>query len=132
MNTFPLAPFLCGTGFMTTLIADHVAETLSQRAGWGGGGGHGLCAPAGPARDGDGPLLQQVIVADGTAAPGAPRLRGRKPCVCPAGRGVLALPWTSVWRCRTASPCFTVQTPPAPSPRLSHGGSVRRRSVAGL
>ncbi|KAK9838166.1 hypothetical protein WJX81_006014 [Elliptochloris bilobata] len=67
MDTFPLAPFLCGLGLMMTLIADHVAETLSQRAGWGGGG-HGLCAPA-PSLDADAALLQQVIVADGAEAP---------------------------------------------------------------
>ena len=31
MNRFPLAPFLCGLGFLVTLVADHLAETLSQR-----------------------------------------------------------------------------------------------------
>ena len=31
---FPLAPFLCGLGFLVTLVADHVAEVLSHRAGW--------------------------------------------------------------------------------------------------
>lgn len=72
MDTFPLAPFLCGLGFLTTLIADHIAETMSQRAGWGGGGGHGLCGATMPALDSDASLLQQVIVADGTEAPGTP------------------------------------------------------------
>lgn len=27
---FPVAPFLCGLGFILTLLADHVAETLSR------------------------------------------------------------------------------------------------------
>ena len=59
---------------MMTLIADHVAEMLSQRAGWGGGGGgHSLCgAPPQASLDADAALLQQVIVADGAEAPGAP------------------------------------------------------------
>ena len=59
---------------MMTLIADHVAEMLSQRAGWGGGGGgHSLCGAAPQASlDADTVLLQQVIVADGAEAPGAP------------------------------------------------------------
>lgn len=29
---FPVAPFLCGLGFILTLFADHVAETLSSEA----------------------------------------------------------------------------------------------------
>lgn len=28
---FPLAPFLCGLGFILTLIADHTAELLSGK-----------------------------------------------------------------------------------------------------
>ena len=31
MARFPLAPFLCGLGFLVTLVADHLAETLSHR-----------------------------------------------------------------------------------------------------
>ena len=63
----------CGLGLMMTLIADHVAEMLSQRAGWGGGGGHSLCGAAPQASlDAEAGLLQQVVVADGAEAPGAP------------------------------------------------------------
>lgn len=66
----------CGLGLMMTLIADHVAEILSQRAGWGGGGGHSLCNAAPQASlDAEAALLQQVIVADGAEAPGAPGVK---------------------------------------------------------
>ena len=28
---FPIAPFLCGLGFILTLVADHTAEKLSSK-----------------------------------------------------------------------------------------------------
>ena len=115
METFPLAPFLCGLGFMTTLIADHVAETLSQRAGWGGGGGHGLCAPAGPAPDGDAPLLQQVIVADGTAAPGAPACRAASPASALPGAPCLRCPGRRCGAAAVRHPGSLVHSGDAPS-----------------
>lgn len=30
--TFPVAPFLCGLGFIMTLLADHTAEALSRES----------------------------------------------------------------------------------------------------
>ena len=65
---FPLAPFLCGLGFLVTLVADHVAEVLSHRAGWESPAGH--CMPSG--LDGDMTRLQHVLVAD----PVTPSRRG--------------------------------------------------------
>lgn len=63
MNRFPLAPFLCGLGFLVTLVADHIAETLSHRNGWHGTGGSGShCVP--PSMDTDVTLLQHVLVVD--------------------------------------------------------------------
>ena len=34
-GVFPVAPFLCGLGFIMTLIADHWANMVSERSGWG-------------------------------------------------------------------------------------------------
>ena len=59
---FPLAPFLCGLGFLVTLVADHVAEVLSRRAGWESPAGH--CVPSG--LDADMTRLQHVLVVDPT------------------------------------------------------------------
>ena len=65
---FPLAPFLCGLGFLVTLVADHVAEVLSHRAGWESPAGH--CLPSG--LDGDMTRLQHVLVVE----PVTPSRRG--------------------------------------------------------
>ncbi|CAK0783445.1 hypothetical protein CVIRNUC_006644 [Coccomyxa viridis] len=65
---FPLAPFLCGLGFLVTLVADHVAEVLSHRAGWESPAGH--CMPSG--LDGDMTRLQHVLVVE----PVTPSRRG--------------------------------------------------------
>jgi zinc transporter 1/2/3 len=72
MNRFPLAPFLCGLGFLVTLVADHIAEILSHRNGWhGNGGASGHCAPA--SLDSDVTLLQHVLVVD-HRLPGVPAI----------------------------------------------------------
>ena len=62
MNRFPLAPFLCGLGFLVTLVADQVAGILSERNGWHGEGGGHHCHSA--ALDSDMTLLQHVLVVD--------------------------------------------------------------------
>jgi zinc transporter 1/2/3 len=67
MNRFPLAPFLCGLGFMVTLVADHVAEILSHRNGWHGGSGHCMTTSL----DTDVTLLQHVLVVEHQCGPGA-------------------------------------------------------------
>ena len=66
---FPLAPFLCGLGFLVTLVADHVAEVLSHRNGWETPPGH--CG--GATLDGEMTRLQHVLVVD----PVTPRRAGR-------------------------------------------------------
>ncbi|KAK9904991.1 hypothetical protein WJX75_007293 [Coccomyxa subellipsoidea] len=75
MNRFPLAPFLCGLGFLVTLVADQVAGILSERNGWHGeGGGH--CHSA--ALDSDMTLLQHVLVVDPAhhaRTPGSPDIK---------------------------------------------------------
>ncbi len=68
---FPLAPFLCGLGFLVTLVADHVAEVLSHRNGWETPPGH--CG--GATLDGEMTRLQHVLVVD----PVTPRRAGRAP-----------------------------------------------------
>ena len=65
---FPLASFLCGLGFLITLVADHVAEVLSHGSGWETPPGH--CA--GSTRDGEMTRLQPVLVVD----PATPRRHG--------------------------------------------------------
>ena len=65
---FPLAPFLCGLGFLVTLVADHVAEVLSHRNGWETPPGH--CG--GATVDGEMTRLQHVLVVD----PVTPRRAG--------------------------------------------------------
>ena len=57
---FPLAPFLCGLGFLVTLVADHIAEVLSHRNGWDSP--HGHCMPG--TVDGEMTRLQHVLVVD--------------------------------------------------------------------
>lgn len=57
---FPLAPFLCGLGFLVTLVADHIAEVLSHRNGWESPPGH--CMPSTPR--GEMTRLQHVLVVD--------------------------------------------------------------------
>ena len=66
---FPLAPFLCGLGFLVTLVADHVAEVLSHRNGWETPPGH--CG--GATLDGEMTRLQHVLVVD----PVTPRRAGK-------------------------------------------------------
>ncbi|CAL5220634.1 g2678 [Coccomyxa viridis] len=67
---FPLAPFLCGLGFLVTLVADHVAEVLSHRNGWETPPGH--CG--GATLDGEMTRLQHVLVVD----PVTPRRAGEE------------------------------------------------------
>ncbi len=56
-DRFPLAPFLCGLGFLVTLVADHVAEVLSHRNGWEMAEGHCMS----PALDSEMTRLQHVL-----------------------------------------------------------------------
>lgn len=49
---FPLAPFLCGCGYMLTLVADKIAANAHGGGGHAGCGGHSPRLPAkGPATD---------------------------------------------------------------------------------
>ena len=77
MKRFPLAPFLCGLGFLVTLVADQVAGILSERNGWHGDGGLAHChSPAmGHEHSSDMTLLQHVLVVD----PTNPRTPGHHP-----------------------------------------------------
>ena len=70
---FPLASFLCGLGFLITLVADHVAEVLSHQNGWETPPGH--CT--GSTLDGEMTRLQHVLVVD----PVTPRRTGASPLV---------------------------------------------------
>ena len=56
-DRFPVAPFLCGLGFLVTLVADHVAEVLSHRNGWEAPEGHCMS----PTLDGEMTRLQHVL-----------------------------------------------------------------------
>ncbi len=84
MKRFPLAPFLCGLGFLVTLVADQVASILSERNGWhDAGSGH--CHS--PVLDSDMTLLQHVLVVDPAHASrtqGCPTLPNLNACGFPA------------------------------------------------
>ncbi|CAL8464539.1 g4074 [Coccomyxa elongata] len=68
MKRFPLAPFLCGLGFLVTLVADQVAGILSERNGWHGDAAIGHCHSPAMAHEhsSDMTLLQHVLVVDPT------------------------------------------------------------------
>lgn len=88
LKRFPLAPFLCGLGFLVTLVADQVASMLSERNGWHGTAvGH--CHA--PSLDADMSLLQHVLVVD----PAHP-LRSPGDCSLPCLCSPLCLAWDGV------------------------------------
>eukprot|EP00884_Botryococcus_braunii_P014254 jgi/Botrbrau1/2282/Bobra.101_2s0105.1 len=61
MERFPLAPFLCGTGFILTLLADRLAESLSRHTGLADFSACG--SGADDHLDHEGALLRSVVVA---------------------------------------------------------------------
>ena len=117
---FPLAPFLCGAGYILTLVMDKIAHTASGGGRSSGGGPHAAASDSSDKHGAPGECCVAVLAGaqEGSRQGGCLLVLGRKPVGAALAPDFFldgALPWQ--WLCWVwPAGCLPRPSPDAPPP----------------